>query len=69
MHAYTSMETGAIVSWDKEVGEELADGDVLAQIETDKAIMDMETPQEGYLAKILLPAGTKDIALGTVRIP
>jgi pyruvate/2-oxoglutarate dehydrogenase complex dihydrolipoamide acyltransferase (E2) component len=57
---------GTIVSWDKEVGDELGEGDILAQIETDKATMDMETPREGYLAKILLPAGTKDIPLGKV---
>jgi pyruvate dehydrogenase E2 component (dihydrolipoamide acetyltransferase) len=41
-------------------------GDVLASIETDKATMDFETPEEGYLAKILIPAGTKDIPLGKV---
>ena len=57
---------GTIVSWEKEEGEELMEGDIIAQIETDKATMDMETPREGYLAKILLPAGTKDIALGKV---
>ena len=61
------IHTGAIVSWDVEEGAELAEGDVLAQIETDKAVMDMETPREGFLAKILLPAGTKNIALETVR--
>ena len=65
----TSVETGTLVSWDKEEGEELAEGDVLAQIETDKAVMDMETPCDGYLAKILVPAATKDLALGTVHTP
>ena len=54
------------MAWEKEEGDELMDGDILAQIETDKATMDMETPREGYLAKILLPAGTKDIPLGKV---
>lgn len=42
-------------------------GDVLCQIETDKATMDFETPEEGYLAKILLPEGSKNIPLGKVR--
>ncbi|KAF2354850.1 Dihydrolipoyllysine-residue acetyltransferase component of pyruvate dehydrogenase complex [Trinorchestia longiramus] len=42
----------------------LAEGDLLAEIETDKATMGFETPEEGYLAKIILPAGTKDIPLG-----
>ena len=57
---------GTIVSWEKQEGDELSEGDILAQIETDKATMDMETPREGYLAKILLPEGTKDIPLGKV---
>lgn len=37
---------------------------MLAEIETDKATMGFETPEEGYLAKILIPAGTKDIPIG-----
>lgn len=41
---------------------------MLAQIETDKATMDMETPQPGYLAKIVVPAGTKDLPLGKVLL-
>lgn len=60
------MNTGTIISWEKEVGEEFMDGDVLAQVETDKATMDMDSPQPGYMAKIVVPAGTKDIPLGTV---
>lgn len=39
-------------------------GDLLAEIETDKATMGFETPEEGYLAKIIIPAGTKDIPIG-----
>lgn len=39
-------------------------GDLLAEIETDKATMGFETPEEGYLAKIIIPAGTKDVAIG-----
>ena len=45
----------------------LEEGDIIAQVETDKATMDMETPAAGYLAKILVPAGAKDLPLGTVR--
>ena len=58
------MEMGTIVSWEKQEGDELSEGDLLAQIETDKATMDFETPEEGYLAKILIPAGSKDIPIG-----
>lgn len=59
-----TMESGTIASWLKEEGEKLEEGDVLAQIETDKATMDFETPDEGYLAKILAPGGTKDVPVG-----
>lgn len=39
-------------------------GDLLAEIETDKATMGFETPEEGYLAKILIQAGQKDVPIG-----
>ena len=58
------MEMGTIVSWDKQEGDELSEGDLLAQIETDKATMEFETPEEGFLAKILIPAGSKDVPIG-----
>lgn len=58
------MEMGTIVSWDKQEGDELGEGDLLAQIETDKATMEFETPEEGFLAKILIPAGSKDVPIG-----
>lgn len=43
------------------------EGDLLAEIETDKATMGFETPEEGYLAKILVPGGTKDVRVGKVN--
>ena len=61
------MSTGTIISWEKQEGEEVMDGDVLAQVETDKATMDMDSPQTGFIAKIVIPAGTKDIPLGKVH--
>ena len=61
------METGSLHGWQKAVGDRIVEGDVLVQIETDKATMDFETPDEGYLAKILIPAGEKNIPIGTVR--
>lgn len=39
-------------------------GDLLCEIETDKATMGFETPEEGYLAKIIIPAGSKGVAVG-----
>jgi len=59
-----TMESGTIVSWEKKVGDKLNEGDLLAEIETDKATMGFETPEEGYLAKILVQAGEKDIPIG-----
>jgi len=59
-----TMEAGTILSWSVSEGDELGEGDLLAQIETDKATMDFEAPEVGYLAKILVPAGTPDVKLG-----
>lgn len=59
-----TMEMGTIVSWEKKEGDQVSEGDLLCEIETDKATMGFETPEEGYLAKVLLPAGSKDIPIG-----
>ncbi|KAL5493444.1 hypothetical protein EMCRGX_G014628 [Ephydatia muelleri] len=60
-----TMSQGTLVSWDKKEGEEVRRGDVVAQVETDKATMDMEAPRHGFIAKFLVGTGTKDILLGT----
>jgi len=59
-----TMEMGTVVSWEKKEGDQLSEGDLLAEIETDKATMGFETPEEGWLAKIFIPAGSKDVPLG-----
>ncbi|XP_022122368.2 dihydrolipoyllysine-residue acetyltransferase component of pyruvate dehydrogenase complex, mitochondrial isoform X3 [Pieris rapae] len=59
-----TMENGSIVSWEKKEGDKLSEGDLLCEIETDKATMGFETPEEGYLAKILITAGTKGVPVG-----
>lgn len=61
-----SKTKGSRKSNDFVTGDRLNEGDLLAEIETDKATMGMETPEEGYLAKILIPAGEKDVPLGKV---
>jgi hypothetical protein len=63
-----TMERGNIVKWVKAEGDRIAVGDSLCSIETDKATIDFEFQEEGYLAKILVPSGTRDIAVGTVRV-
>ena len=61
-----TMESGTITSWQKKEGDQLSEGDLLCEIETDKATMGFETPEEGYLAKILISEGTKDVPIGKV---
>ena len=53
-----------IKQWSKQVGDEIAPGDVLAAIETDKAVVDFEMQEEGYVAALLYPEGAKDVPLG-----
>lgn len=60
-----TMTMGTVQRWEKKVGEKLSEGDLLAEIETDKATIGFEVQEEGYLAKILVPEGTKDVPLGT----
>jgi pyruvate dehydrogenase E2 component (dihydrolipoamide acetyltransferase) len=60
------MTSGSIGTWQKNVGDAISPGDVLVEIETDKAQMDFEFQEEGVLAKILREAGEKDVAVGNV---
>ncbi|KAI8993496.1 pyruvate dehydrogenase complex dihydrolipoamide acetyltransferase [Pilobolus umbonatus] len=59
-----TMTAGALGTWQKKVGDEVVPGDVLVEIETDKAQMDFECQEEGYLAKILVETGSKDVTVG-----
>ncbi|XP_038052134.1 dihydrolipoyllysine-residue acetyltransferase component of pyruvate dehydrogenase complex, mitochondrial-like [Patiria miniata] len=59
-----TMEMGTVVRWEKQPGDSLSEGDLLCEIETDKATMGFETPEEGYLAKIFVEEGAKDIPVG-----
>jgi len=58
------MEKGNISTWTKKVGDKVMPGEALCGIETDKAVIDYEMQEEGYVAKILYADGAKDIALG-----
>lgn len=59
-----TMEMGTINTWQKKEGDKVTEGDLLAEIETDKATMGFESSEEGYLAKIFHPAGSKDVPIG-----
>lgn len=60
-----TMTQGNVGAWQKAVGDKLSPGDVLVEIETDKAQMDFEFQEEGFLAKVLVDQGGKDISVGT----
>jgi len=59
-----TMEAGTIASWKLAEGESFSAGDSLAEIETDKATMDFEAQDDGIVAKILVDAGSTEIAVG-----
>jgi len=60
-----TMEKGNLSKWLKKEGEAIKSGDVIAEIETDKATMEVEATDEGTLGKILIPEGTQDVAVNT----
>ena len=60
-----TMEKGNLAKWMKGVGDRIRSGDIIAEIETDKATMEVEATDEGTLGKILIPEGTADVAVNT----
>ena len=61
-----TMEEGTLAKWLKVEGDQIAPGDVIAEIETDKATMEVEAVDEGQLAKILIPAGSEGVKVNQV---
>ena len=62
----STMEEGTLSKWLKQEGDKVSSGDVIAEIETDKATMEVEAVDEGVLAKILVPAGTEGVKVNEV---
>ena len=60
-----TMEKGNLAKWVKNEGDKIRIGDVIAEIETDKATMEVEAVDDGTLGKILVPEGTTDVAVNT----
>jgi pyruvate dehydrogenase E1 component beta subunit len=60
-----TMTEGKLAKWSKAVGDTIKAGDVIAEIETDKATMEVEAVDEGTLARILVPEGTENVAVNT----
>ena len=61
-----TMEKGNLAKWLKKEGDAIKSGDVIAEIETDKATMEVEAVDEGVLAKIVIPEGTADVPVNDV---
>src|SRR5436190_9869506 len=61
-----TMEKGNLAKWLKKEGDKVKPGDVIAEIETDKATMEYEAVDEGTLAKIVVPEGTPDVPVKTL---
>src|SRR5918994_6422635 len=61
-----TMEEGTLAKWLVKEGDTVAAGDLLAEIETDKATMEFEAVDEGTIARILVPEGTDEVKVGTV---
>src|SRR6201994_5014055 len=60
-----TMTEGKLAKWLKSVGDEVKPGDVIAEIETDKATMEVEAVDEGKMARILVDEGTEGVAVNT----
>ncbi|MCK0128328.1 pyruvate dehydrogenase complex E1 component subunit beta [Erythrobacter sp. F6033] len=61
-----TMEQGTLAKWLKQEGDTIEPGDIIAEIETDKATMEFEAIDEGVLTKIIVAEGSEDVAVGTV---
>src|SRR3546814_3976279 len=61
-----TMEKGTLAKWLVSAGDMVRAGDLIAEIETDKAMMELEADEEGRIARLLVPEGTDDVAVGTV---
>lgn len=60
-----TMSQGNVAGWQVTEGTEITAGDILADIETDKATLPWENQDDGFIAKLLKPSGSKDIPVGT----
>ena len=61
-----TMETGTLAKWLVAEGDQVRSGDVIAEIETDKTTMEVETIDDGVVGKLLVPAGAENVPVNTV---
>lgn len=62
---FSHLLQGNISKWKKKEGDQIGAGHILAEVETDKATIEWESQEEGYIAKIIMGDGSKDVAVGT----
>lgn len=67
-HGDLTVSEGIVVTWRNEVGDEVVAGEVIAEIETDKALVEIEAPKSGKLVQILVPVGQVAKMGGTLGI-
>lgn len=60
------MQAGTIARWEKKEGEKINEGELIAEVETDKATVGFESVEECYMAKILVAEGTRDVPVGAI---
>ena len=63
-----TMEEGKLAKWHVKEGDNVSSGDVIAEIETDKATMEVEAVDEGKIGKIVVPEGTENVKSGSVTV-
>ncbi len=61
-----TMEIGTLAAWRKQEGDRVAQGDVIAEVETEKITNELEAPVSGVISKLLVAEGTEEIEVGTV---
>jgi pyruvate/2-oxoglutarate dehydrogenase complex dihydrolipoamide acyltransferase (E2) component len=61
-----TMEEGTLVDWIVEKGDRVEKGQIIANVETDKVVNELEAPEAGIVSQILVPSGTDEVAIGTV---
>jgi pyruvate dehydrogenase E2 component (dihydrolipoamide acetyltransferase) len=60
-----TMESGTMGPWHKREGERVAEGEIIAEVATEKITNELESPANGILARILVPEGTEEVPVGT----
>ncbi len=61
-----TMEDGTLMAWRKNEGDAVQEGEIIAEVETEKITNDLEAPVSGVISKILIEEGTEEIDIGTV---